>query len=363
METIFTLNNTSLSDPNIERINNNSDVRNWLQTIARNKYKWSFDAKFSPSNIVPEDVSVISNNTTSTNQKIDYSHNGLIQYIFTAWAQELGVVLRPDMFLFTIVSEIKNVVYEQPDAFRSLFSTSNEKVDLTIVDLTIDRLVDALESKIPNKKIFNVITKSKFTSSSPNFETAMAITLCDMTTPYYNYIGTMCGIPKVMIKGDKNEWLYLVNQIKILQNEFNDFSTSVLTLYFARVIDTLNNLITSVFEGSFFRILWNSKGTYLKTMFTYERNKECMSGHSDVVIDGWITNFYVKPGDYVNTFSSHLSCLPYYHKDLQKYYYYVSGLTSSTIDSNGFLHPNYDVVHCEIIGNNKENIFNIIANK
>jgi hypothetical protein len=356
---IFHFGEQNLLNPGFEKVNEQMDSSSWLKTIIENKIMdVDYDengeiikknSEFDQTDVQPNDVKLLSDSTIQ--EKYDFSHAGLIQYVFTAWAKELGVVLRPDMFLFTIVSEIKRIVYQDPKKFRDSFTISNEKQTILIFDLTIEKLINVLESMIPNKKIFDVFTKTQFNSAPQNFNTAMAITLCDMIAPYYLFMDTDCGIPAVMIKGDKSEWQHLVSQVDVLLNEFEQ--NRVLRHYLDTAKSTLNAIIHSVFSGD---------GAFLNDIFSYKK-RVCVSGHP-IIIDGWIRDFYVTPKkSYIHQYPSHLSCLPYAKKnDLNdpKYYFHISGLsTSKTID--GFLHPDYSIIHGEIKGDNAQKIFDTIA--
>jgi len=358
---VFKFKKPNFPDPNVDKTASPMSPNGWLKTIVDNKMTmmdWDERRKlkehgFKSDKISPEHCVMMEDSSVA--EKYDYTHSGLIQYVFTAWAKELGVVLRPDMFMFTIASEIKNLVYEKPEEFRSLFTTSAEKTNIVIVQLTIEKLISKLQTLIPNKNIFDVYTNTHFESAPPNFNIAMAVTMCDMVTPYYNFMTTMCGIPQVMVKGTESEWKYLVERVDTLINEFKVSPSTV--QYLQSVKKTLMDMVQSAFHGN---------GSIFSTMFAYEKNKNCGSGHAEVLINGWIKCFYVDHKyDYISSYPSHLSCLPYNDEDIpekHRYYYYATGLSTSTV-TDGFLHPNYAVVHTEIVGSDAKTIFGILAKK
>jgi hypothetical protein len=343
---------TGLPDPGIEKPSNFSGVHDWLKAmiLAKSDYNiYSFC-----ETIKSDSIQILDNNFVA--KQIDATHQGLIQYMFHAWAKELGVVLKPDMFFFTIVSEIKNQILKNPDEYKNLFTESENKEQITLINLTIDKLMVALEHRIPCKELFNLITKTSFSTEPIHFKQVMGIIMADMCTPYYDYSCMACGIPKIVVLGSRIDWEKLITTISSLQTIFK--SCEVLSSYFSGLLTTVIQLITAVFV--------NKDANFFDNMFIYYKNPQCGSGHARIVMEGWVRKFYIQDKylRYINDFPSHLNCLPHDIKDLDgftiDYYFYVAGMCSSRI-VNGYLYPEYNIAHCKILHPDKKVIFDILA--
>src|ERR1700722_17373698 len=95
---VFEFENTKgKPDPKVEKLPNLPGPHTWLASMFRAKcnYRQQDLAKtFKEGNVVLLPDSTISD-------RMDATHQGIMQYMFHAWARELGVVLKPDMFFFT----------------------------------------------------------------------------------------------------------------------------------------------------------------------------------------------------------------------------------------------------------------------
>lgn len=390
---IFELeNNIGILDPKQEKLPNLEGAHTWLSSIfsAKNKEKSNPDGSrtilsFDAPPVQPTDSgrsirygspvtkkhippinkdSVVILDDGLISSQMDATHQGLMQYLFSAWAKELGVVLKPDIIFYTIISEIKNEIINDPETYRQLFTTSDKKTKIILVGLTIDNLMNALESQIPCRDLFNLITKTSFSTAPVHFNQILGITMADMGTPYYYYGSTRCGIPRVAISGDESEWLKLIGIVTDLKNIFEPLS-KMLGRYLEIIFGTLNDLVKAVF--------YDKNNDYLREMFIYHKNPYCGSGHEPIVLKGWARHFYIGEyftssrkfyyDEYINKFRSHINCLPYNNEDDPndiKYYFYACGLSSSRI-VDGFLYPEYNIAHCEIVHSNKKEIFDVIA--
>ncbi|XWV25634.1 hypothetical protein QJ856_gp0119 [Tupanvirus deep ocean] len=347
-------------DPKQESLADLQGVHTWLASMFSAKCK-DYNLRGLSKTIKPDSVVLLDNSVISN--KMDATHQGIMQYVFHAWAKELGVVLKPDMFFFTIVSEIKNQIINNPQKYRHLFTVSEKKERIELLNLTIDKLMAALESKIPCKELFSLVTKTTFSTEPSHFKHVMGITMADMGTPYYSYGTTRCGIPKVAVLGSLEDWTNLVNSVTNFRSVFES-CCKTLTNYLTVVLGVLEQFVDSVFNAK--------DGKYLENMFVYYKNPLCGSGHSPIVMDGWLRKLYLGEyyndnhygyEDYVNMYPSHLNCLPYDCRDDPnniEYYTYVCGMSSSRIVDD-FLYPEYNIAHCEIVHPEKKCIFDVLA--
>lgn len=349
----FQFNNIGLENPMRTRTNKNIKSEDFLKIMLQSKSK-NFDNGYLIKEINSETVQILDNSIMS--EKTDATHCGLMQYIYYAWANELGVVLKPDVFFYTIISEIRDQIVCNPENYREIFTKTSGKQKLEIYELTIEKLVDCLKDHIPNQQFFDIITKTSFTTAPTHFSQVLAITMADMATPYYDYITLSCGIPKITVLGKKIDWLELILSVLKLRKIF--LNSSIINTYLVKV----SNLI-----DKFYLAFINKNDKFFENIFTLVKNPMCGSGHSPVVINGWICDLYINNPEYINAYPSHLSCLPYMDEDKHNpnnnsYYYYTTGLTSSQI-IDGFLYPEFNIQHCMIKHKKAEKIFNILASK
>ena len=78
----------------------------------------------------PEDFNNFREIQKSFNSK--NTHAGLIYYAHFCWAKELGMVIRPDMLWYTIISDLTECILKFPSYFRYLFTESEEKQDISL---------------------------------------------------------------------------------------------------------------------------------------------------------------------------------------------------------------------------------------
>ncbi|CAI2358647.1 Domain of unknown function (DUF4419)-containing protein [uncultured virus] len=287
--------------------------------------------------------------------KSSYSHQGLMQTVFIAWANECKFQLSPDMLFYTIISEIASQIRQHAQEYKSIF-TSNSSNDKTIADinanLSIEAVIKRLESLIVNVDLLNVITKTPFTTAPSHFNQVTGISLANIASPYYEYRSTKCGIPQLRLAGTDDDWIKLQQSIDKLIEIF-----PMLQDYLTRVVDVVKSITIArqAHDTAFFA-----------NMFTYYKNPGCMSGHEPVVTDGWLKQFYYKPRDTIASYPSHINCLPYICKDASvesddRYCVYVTSLTSSVVDSDGFMIPQYSIVHLEILHDDAKRLYEILA--
>ena len=346
--------NIGLPDPKVESVAILNGPHDWLKAMFKAKSKLHYKpiAEICKT-IDPESVQIFADSIISN--KMEYTHPGFIQYVFTAWVNELGVVLKPDVLFYTIISEIKDAIINKPDNFKKLFTTLDEKTEIEVVHLTIDKLVDALEQLIPCKELFDIITKTEFDTAPFYFKQVLGITMADMGTPYYSYSTSKCGIPKLRVLGDIGNWENLCRAIDGLQKLLAPCSSQV-GKYLLLALETINEIMAAAFT--------KNDREFFQNIFTYAKNAKCGSGHAKVVMNGWIKNFYINhQSPYIRDYSSHLNCLPYIDKDDPSkimYYFYASGLSSSYV-IDGYLYPEYNIAHCQITHPDAKMIFDTMA--
>ena len=256
-------------------------------------------------------------------------HQSFITYLETAYNFHKGIVIRPDDFWYIMLCEIAAVVKKRPDDFRKIFTTSQEKKDIIIhnldpVDMNFTTLISALVDEVPtDTNSFLPI----FSTSNAKTKLAFYASFADMASPYYNYMMLLCGIPKIKILGDADEYQTMCSKVSALALIF--IKDSEVTGYLENIHELFSEIAGAVA---------NEDMEFFKKIFTLEK---CGSG-SDVEVSGWVQRMYrEKPRlGYVNNYPTNISVVKYKQLNTNKNYKKYVGLFGS-VEDDGFLVPEY----------------------
>lgn len=328
-------------------------------------------SSFASSTFGQEDVTELSRTFDST-----ITHGGLLQYAHYCWAKEMGMVLRPDMLWYTIVSEFSQQVLKNPDVYKYLFNKLEGKTDINQLvknetDYDFEKLTQQLEKRVPNKAFLKLICGTRFQSEAPNANLAVKMIFSCMATPYYNYMSTQCGISKIDVQGSKEDWITLYNSVAKLYHyspgitdtsceDKHNRRVKSHQQYVLRVTNLVSNILFFTF-GIKKKVLAPIDGCtnqqqFFDNIFHYGRPERCESGHDQFNVNGWLKNFYYESNDKLkgstdlHKYSCHISYVPYANKESGRNFYQATGLVYSNI-MDGFLDPQYGFVKHEIKNN------------
>ena len=263
-------------------------------------------------------------------------HRNYIEYLEGCWAGHMPAVMSPDIMWFTILSELAAHIVKNAAHYRPIFTTAEEgegKTEIVVETnsptmLPVDKVIGQLHSLCPtdvDKYIPEFSTSTKLSSL------AVQATFLEAVSPYYDYMMMLCGIPKVRLDGNEEDWQRIeesIAAIAVTANplpEANDYLVRVAS----KVMQIMGSLrfSNSEFWGDMFRIA------------------SCGSGHQEV-IDGWITNLFMAPPKlaYPYNFPTHISNVPYKELVTGNTFTLHTGLLSSAVDSDGFLVPQFGFV-------------------
>lgn len=257
-----------------------------------------------------------------------FFHKNYLEYLEYCYGYHLGAVITPDIIWYSILCEIAEIVKESPETYRSLFTDSDDKKEITV--FTDD------ETKIPLDKVISqlrLLVPTNTDAFLPNFSTsndrttfAFNAAFCDAVSPFYSYSTFCCGIPTIDIRGD-------VADYKKLESCWNELAPlfEQQSMYVGRVAETLNKLSNNLYNPKF----WNK-------IFASER---CGSG-SETEVFGWWTSLYRKQPESVRkscNFSSHISIIDYKNISSGNKYQMKVGLLSSVLQ-DGTLEPDFNQI-------------------
>lgn len=269
--------------------------------------------------------------------KGEFRHINYVEYLEMAWGNHYGVVMSPDIFWFILLNESAGHIKDNSEHYRSLFTTAPEgKIDIIIptmdpqlIDLNV--IAEELRKLVPTDiDIFIPQFSTSTVSSSFAFKAAFA----DAMSPYYNYMMFLCGIPKVKIMGDVEDWTKLNSGIDKLKSLLN--KDEEIIKYFDR-IQNISKLILKNLE--------TPSADFWKGMFSLER---CGSG-GQVDVKGWIVDMYIKKPRpaFVNNFPTNAAKVSYKLLNTGQEFELKSGIFSSNIEE-GFLIPDFGYIINEI---------------
>ena len=214
-----------------------------------------------------------------------------ISHLFFAahncFAKHLPLALAPEVLMYTVLHELAITVKQNPDDYRSLFTSSDAKETIEVIHdglvkgdptspwhETMPMFEQALGKGVPSEVLQHAL---------PSFSTHTAITrassmvaFMDMASPYYDYVvRTRCGIPKIRLLGLPSDWEKLYSACAKLAPLFDKH----LSTYFeyllpvlAKIADQANAL--EPFDNAF----WASAYKHL-------------SGSGTDKMTGWLSSF------------------------------------------------------------------------
>lgn len=289
------------------------------------------------------DINVLESNITDAT----YTHSGLMTYLALAWAREFGIQIRPDVFHHAICCELATYIRDRPEKFRSLYTTSKEKVTLKIeefpanTDDLIMRIDNLLNENVPHKDFKAQFTDLKFDCQPNNYEFVKRVAFSFSATPYYSYVITACGFPSISLVGSKDDWIKLAAAIYTLNTIIEENTKEYDAIqYLSRCADHIGDIISNYDNDDALRLK-------LRDIFYVNDNHYCGSGHTDYHINGWGKDFYIEnKKDYVLDYQAHISYLPYKYDN--KNFCILTGLLASESVDN-VLVPGYGQITMQIL--------------
>jgi hypothetical protein len=262
-------------------------------------------------------------------------HKGYLWYLYTAYMSDAGIEIAPWYLYNVILHQIAQVVKDNSEEFRNIFTSSNEKIiiQMNTYEFDINTYHQIIKNLIPNQTAFETFFPT-WTNPPEYYNECIQGLFADMVQKYYSVMIIGCSCPKIRVKGTQVDWDKLHKTIVDLKNIFNLNNTHILDDYLNKVISCTEN----------FKLNWNKKETWENFFFI----TNCGSGHQEG-IGGTIRqllNYSLYKEMLVSQLPSTLSRFPFEMSvegmEKQKDSYFISGLVGSNIDSDGYLVPSYD---------------------
>jgi hypothetical protein len=285
---------------------------------ANSDYKIDYN-----DNIISQSLFLVDNNLQEEKNEVFFQRNYL-EYLEQCWGAHLGVVLSPDIIWHELLCELALIIAEQPEIYRSLFSTTQDKQEITVFSdsltvLPLDKIVAELQKKVPDE--FTESFLPEFSTRTERSLFAHQAALADAVSPYYNYSMKICGIPYIKIDGVYTDWVLLEKNWVEITHKFLKLDVTNIN-YFHKVQEVIANIR-----------LERSSAEFYKKMFYLEK---CGSG-SDTEVFGWITDLFRKQPEHVrkvSNFSTHIAEVKYKQLNLDKDFVMKSGLLRSQLEDD-----------------------------
>lgn len=311
------------------------------------------------------------------------SHNGFATYLFSAWRDEAGVVLRPDIIAGTVLKQVATYINKNPDNYRDLYSANEEKITMEVVspadEISIETLTKMVKNNMKCEELADTFL-TEFDCQPPEYAKYTKMCLLQSGISYYNYDSTRCCIPAVMLVGGLSDWTKLLNMLLELKRIFKIATLNrwgeetydriyAFAHHAAYVITTLINLsfdqnlkyptIEKLHNDYTNDKKYTSVDSFYDKMFYIEENR-CGSGHP-YYCRGWFNIFYLEDAGTLDQFEGGITYVPYMDTQTKRMWYYAMGLAYSIpVEKSGitFYEPYYAEVKHEVLD---EELFNKIA--
>lgn len=172
--------------------------------------------------------------------------NLFVKTVIRAFCEHKGLHLRPDDFWLCALSQFSDIVNENVELFRDIFTDSLESKTVTISsyqDLSPDKVIEHF-----CKRVIDMIDPRfqglfcDFTTSTPTTRAMSHIAFLESVKNYYKLkFVVLCGFPFIDLMGTREDWNKLVDKVSILK-ELTSGKLPELTNWF----DKLRQLFASV---------------------------------------------------------------------------------------------------------------------
>jgi hypothetical protein len=157
---------------------------------------------------------------------VNCPNNGLIQTIQECYDNHRPLVLTPDVIWLAICQGVSIHINEHYDSLKNVIFIVNKPDKIAIRNDSLEysakhwkSLIESFanETKKYTNDDFYSFFVSEFTTTTAIDKTAYQITLLESYKKAFDYIGDSgCGIPSILISGDKSDWMTILEKLDLL---------------------------------------------------------------------------------------------------------------------------------------------------
>lgn len=171
------------------------------------------------------------------------------QAVHRCFESHHALVFRPEVLAFLINHEIAVTVKQNVEDYRHLFTTEPDKQVIAVQDNSLvlggpsnwDRALALFDGALRNKVPAGIMEKMlvDYSTNTPEAVISQLIAFMDAASPFYSYeMHTMCGIPRVILLGEPNDYTRLYASACGLSELFGKH----MGLYFKRLLPVLQQI-------------------------------------------------------------------------------------------------------------------------
>ncbi|KAJ3441393.1 hypothetical protein M0812_13403 [Anaeramoeba flamelloides] len=194
-----------------------------------------------------------------------YSPNNHLLYMaHMSFAKHIPIILTPDDIWLTLLQGLSAQINNNPDQYRSQFTTSSTKETIRIehnglVKGNLDSawhevfpmFSEELQKKIGKEMHSFLITD--FSTTTPIIRNSYEIMLMDIVKAYYKFeVMTSCGIPEIRLEGTLGDWEDLLDRV----SKFEEFDLGWWVEKLRFVLQTIVKTVKA--KGKGFGEFWES---------------------------------------------------------------------------------------------------------
>lgn len=282
---------------------------------------------------LPEEI--IEKYRVGWNLKYSNYHRGYLWYLYSAFMSDAGIEIAPWYLYNIIFHQIAQVIKENVEEYRNIFTPSQEKITIKMetLEFDINTYTEYIKQLIPNTETFNTFFPS-WSNPPPYYNECIGGLFADMVQKYYESVIIGCSCPKVRVLGNQEDWDNLYLSIVRIKEIFNSNNSHTLDKYLWQVIICLEN----------FKYNWTKVETWEYFFFV----TNCGSGSQESIVGTIrkLLNYDLNTDMLVYQLPDTISRFPFEMAvegmEKQKESYFISGMIGSNLDANGYLVPMYD---------------------
>ncbi|KIM58559.1 hypothetical protein SCLCIDRAFT_90807, partial [Scleroderma citrinum Foug A] len=182
---------------------------------------------------------IIHSSMGSTLKDVKPQRNGFVHTVLECYNQHHALTIRPDDVWLAILTQFSCFVSGNAEALRSLFVLHDGKKELSMEvkqkegkvdwDLVVQMLVETMNAKIQENVIDPELRQwiiPAFSTTNDNDRLVAGMVMMATVKEYFSFrICLLCGIPRVTLQGEKDDWVYILNRIEKLK-EFGPQTTA-----------------------------------------------------------------------------------------------------------------------------------------
>lgn len=291
-----------------------------------------------------------------------------MEALHQAFVHHIPFTLSPEVVWYLICHEMAIHVKQNSNKYAALFTKKiDEKQLIRVEDDSlrygdpdndwagcIHLFVDPMKHLIGEKTVNFFLPK--LTTATDESRTAILVSFMDMVSVYYLFeCVTLCGIPRVIIKGQAQDWQLLQQRTTKLAETFKELNS-----YFQNLLPILKKIAKAAdgekdieFWKSIYKFNHDSGGPYItgwiNTLFAYMTGSDYTTANQNMEYKSKLKNdFNWRKGHIIGAFPMHISKVDfnwlYFGKPIPMFF--ASGILGIDFE-NGSLSPKLGYAVCE----------------